>query len=105
MISNFEDIATFTSLKSYHISLIRPKIKSTFGIHDALGLRYLFQLRVNSSPLRSHKMRHNFSDTPEICECNLGVEDVRHILFECPFYVIQRVTLAVNVIDILQRKN
>ena len=68
--------------------------------------RYLFQLRVNLSPLRSHKMRHNFSDTPsETCECNLGVEDIRHILFECPFYAIQRVTLAVNVIDILQRKN
>ena len=103
MISNFQDIPTFTSLKS-HLSLIRPKIKSTFGIHDALGL-YLFQLRVNLSPLRSHKMRHDFCDTPEICECNLGVEDIRHFLFECPFYAIQRVTLAVNVIDILQRKN
>ena len=66
MISNFQDIPTFTSLKSHLLSLIRPKIKSTFGIHDALGLRYLFQLRVNLSPLRSHKMRHNFCDTPEI---------------------------------------
>ena len=51
-------------------------------------------------------MRHNFCDIPsEICKCNLGVEDIRHYLFECPFYVIQRVTLAVNVIDNLQRKN
>ena len=56
MISNFQDIPTFTSLKSHLLSLIRPKIKSTFGIHDALGLRYLFQLRVNLSPLRSHKI-------------------------------------------------
>ena len=65
MISNFQDIPTFTSLKSHLLSLIRPKIKSsTFGIHDALGLRYLFQLRVNLSPLRSHKRRHNFSDAP-----------------------------------------
>ena len=106
MISNFQDIPTFTSLKSHLLSLIRPKIKSTFGMHDALGLRYLFQLRVNLSPLRSHKMRHNFCDTTsEICECNLGVEDIRQFLFECPFYAIQRVTLAVNVIYILQRKN
>ena len=105
MISNFQDIPTFTSLKSHLLSLIRPKIKSTFGIHDELGLRYLFQLRVNLSPLRSHNMRHNFCDTPEICECNLGVEDIRHLLFECPFYAIQRVTLAVNVNHILQRKN
>ena len=79
-------------------------IKSTFGIHDALGLRYLFQLRVNLNPLRSHKRRHNFSDTPfETCECNLGIEDNRQFLFECPFSAIQRVTLA--VIDTLQRKN
>ena len=86
--------------------MIRPKIKSTFGIHDALGLRCLFQLRVNLNPLISHKRRHNFSDTPfETCECNLGIEDNRHFLFERPFHAIQRVTLAVNVIDILQRKN
>ena len=62
MISKFEDIPTFTSLKSL-FSLIRPKIKSTFGIHDALGLRYLLQL----IPLRSHERSHNFSDTPETC--------------------------------------
>ena len=107
MISNFQDIPfTFTSLKSHLLSLIRPKIKSTFGIHDALGLRYLFQLAVNLSPLRSNKRRHDFSATPsETCECNLGIEDIRHFLFECPFYAIQRVTLAVNVIGILQRKN
>ena len=106
MISNFQDIPTFTSLKSHLLSLTRPKIKSTFGIHDALGLRYLLQLRVNLSPFRSHKRRHNFSDTPsETCECNLDIEDIRHFLFECPFYAIQTVTLAVNVIDILQRKN
>ena len=51
MIPKFQDIPTFTSLKSHLLSLIPPKIKSTFGIHDALGLRYLFQLRVNLSPL------------------------------------------------------
>ena len=102
----FPNIPTFTSLKSHLLSLTRPKIRSTFGIHDALGRRCLFQLRVNLSPLSSHKRRHNFSDTPsETCECNLGIRDIHHFLFECPFYAIQRVTLAVNVIDILQRKN
>ena len=105
MISNFKDIPTYTSLKSHLLSLIRPKIKSTFGIHDALGLRYLFQLRVNLSPLRSHKRLHNFSNTPsESSDYYLGIEDIRHFLFECPFYAIQRVILAVNVIAILQKK-
>ena len=51
-------------------------------------------------------MRHNFSDTPsEICECNLSIEDIRHFLFECPLFAVQRVTLAVSVIDILTRNN
>ena len=57
------------------------------------------------SPSRSHKRRHNFSDTPATCECNLGIEDIGHFLFECPFCAIQRVALAIDVIDILQRKN
>ena len=39
-----------------------------------------------------------------LCKCNLGVDDICHVLFECPFYAIQRVALAVNVFDMLQRK-
>ena len=67
--------------------------------------RYLFQLRVNLSPLTSHKSCHNFADTPEFCECNQGVECTRHLLFECPRYATNRATLAVSVIDILQSNN
>ena len=37
--------------------------------------------------------------------CNLDIEDIRHFLFECPYYATQRVTLAVSVIDILLRNN
>ena len=106
IITNFQNNPTFTSLKAHILSLIRPKIKSTFGVHDPLGLPYLFQLRVNLSPLRSHKRHHNFADTPsEICECNQGVECTRHFLFEYPRYANHRATLAVSVIDILQRNN
>ena len=106
IITNFQNIPLFTSLKAHILSLIRPKTKSTFGIHDPLGLRYLFQLRVNLSPLRNHKRRHNFADTPsEICECNQDIEDTHHFLFECPRYAIHRATLAVKVIEILQKNN
>ena len=83
-ITHFQDVPTFIRLKAHILSLIRPKAKSIFGIHDPLGLRYLFQMRVNLSPLRSHKKQHNFADTPsDICECNLGIEDIHHFLFEC----------------------
>ena len=49
-------------LKNILILFFRPKANNIFGIHDPVGLRYLFQLRVNLSPLRSHKFRHNFAD-------------------------------------------
>ena len=76
------------------LSLIRPKKLSTYGIHDPVGLRYLFQLRVSLSPLRNHKMQHNFADIrSDICPCEEGVEDTRHFLLFRPYYATQRVLM------------
>ena len=59
------EYSTIFSNPQKHINTcVRPMTKSIFGIHDPVGLRYLFQLRVSLSPLRSHKWRHNFIDTP-----------------------------------------
>ena len=41
-----------------------PKKKSIFDIHDPTGTRILFQFRLGLSPLRSHKKRYKFIDTP-----------------------------------------
>ena len=49
IISNFEYLPTFGRLKSHLISLFRPKLRSTFDLHDSIYLRHLFQLRVGSS--------------------------------------------------------
>ena len=65
-ISHFEDFPSFDRLKDHVLSLFRPKNKSIFGVHDPVGLRNLFQLRASLNPLRSHKNRHNFIDTPLI---------------------------------------
>ena len=73
VITHFGDIPSLNVLKNHILSLIRPKKKCIFGIHNPLGLRYIFQLRVGLSPLRYHKNRHNFIDTPsDICLCNQG---------------------------------
>ena len=98
---------TFHRLTALNVlSLFRPKIKSIFGVHDPIGIRYLFQLRVSLSPLRSHKNCHNFIDTPsDICHCNEGVEDTNHFLFSCPSYVSQRATLVFSVNEILLKNN
>ena len=105
-IKYFEDVPSFDILKKHINIFLRPKTRSIFGIHDPVGLRYLFQLRVSLSPLRSHKRRHNFADTPsESCSCNQDIEDTCHFLFSCPVYAIQRATLAVSVKNILQKNN
>ena len=89
-IKHFDDVPSFDILKKHINTFFRPKTKSTFGIHDSVGLRYFYLLRVSLSPLRSHKCRHNFADTSsEMSPCNQGIEDISHFLHSCPFYVIQ----------------
>ena len=95
-------MSSFNILKTHIKTFFRPKTKSMFGIHDPLVIKYLFQLRVNLSPLKSHKRRHNFNDSPsDICHCTQGIEDTTHFLFVCPSYATQRATLATSVIEIL----
>ena len=104
VISHFDRIPSINILKNHIFSLIRPKGKNIFGLHDPLGLRYPLQLRVGLSLLRYHKKCHNFIDTPsDECLYNDGIEDTNHFLFLCPFFATQRVTLASSVIQILQK--
>ena len=87
-------------------TFLRPNANSIFGIHDPKGLRYIFQLRVSLSPLRSHKFRHNFDDTPsDICSCNQGIEDTNHLLLFCLSYIMPRATLVASVSNTLQKHN
>ena len=63
-IKYFDDVPSFDILKKHINTFFRPKNNNIFGIRDPSGLRYLFQLRLSLSSLRSHKFRHNFADTP-----------------------------------------
>ena len=105
-IKHFNDVPSFDLLKNLINTFFRPKTKHVSGIHDPSVLRYLFQLRVSLSPLKSHKFHHNFADTPsEICRCHQGIEDTNHFLFSCPAYATPRATLAASVTNILQKNN
>ena len=105
VITHFDTIPSVDILRKHILSLIRPQ-KNIFAIHDPLGLRYLFQLRLGLSSLRYHKMCHNFMDTPSAnCPCDNGIEDTDHYLFWCPFFATQRAILATSVIEVLQRYN
>ena len=75
-ITHFDNVPSFFTLKDYMNTFLPPNANSIFGIHGPKSLRYIFQLRVSLSPLRNHKFRHNFDDTPsDICSCNQGIED------------------------------
>ena len=103
------DISSSVSLpifKSKIFKLIRPSFKSTYGLFDPFGIKYLYQLRVGLSPLKFYKKRHNFSNTPsDICDCHAAVEDVSHYLLYCTFYNIQRSILFSKSRNILSNYN
>ena len=102
IIDDFKSCTSLLNFKCKIISLVRPATKSLFGIHDPFGIRCIFQLRLNLSPLKYHKKCHNFADTPSaMCECLTGIEDTKHFLFQCPNFFRQRITLAANVVQIL----
>ena len=94
---------TFEAPKKHLISLYRPAVRSTFNIQNP-QLRYIFQLRVGLSHLRSHKKRHKFANTPSD-KClykKTGVEDTHHYLIKCPFYTSHRNVLFSYLETILQ---
>ena len=96
---------TLSSFKLHLQAFYRPKPKRIFGVHDPSGLKYLFQLRLGLSPLRSHKKRHNFLDTPsDACLCKTGKETTEHFLL-CPFYTSKRLSLAEKVVLLLPPHN
>ena len=55
--------------------LVRAPPKRIFDIHDPIGMKWLFQLRVGLSHLYAHKKNPNFSDTLVMCDvCKLALK-------------------------------
>ena len=106
LIGHFSEMPTICVFKSHVISLIRPNPKSTFDIHDPIGLPFLFMLRLDLSPIRSHKFCHNFTDTlSDICFCTLRTEDTEHFLLHCPIYADARILLVSTTNGIILRND
>ena len=62
-------------------------------------------MRVSLSPLRAHKMSHNFQDTPsDICQCGMDAESTAHYLLDCELFIEARINLFEIVNPILQAK-
>ena len=72
------------------VNLYRPAKKSIFNIYNP-NIKWIFQLRVGLSPLKCHKKKHNFRDTPnDTCQCGLCAETTGHFLLSCPSYDVYR---------------
>ena len=85
------------------LEIYRSPKKTLFNIHD-IGIKWIFQLRVGLSPLRSHKKAHNFDDTPsDICNCRITAETTCHFLLHCPNFVNPRKIFYSTVNPILRK--
>jgi len=90
------------------LKVYRPKKKTIFNIHDC-GIKWIFQLRVGLSPLKSHKKAHKFQDTPnDTCCCaqQASTRDIPetsgHFLLHCPNFTDHRNELFNILNPILQ---
>ena len=90
--------------KTNLLKLYRPTKKSFFNIHDHTGTKWLFQLRVGLSPLKSHKMRHNFQDN-DSCLCSTSAETTPHFLLHCPNFINQRRELFQTLNPVILENN
>ena len=64
IISNFQDIPTIAGLKVTSSFFNSYKDQNPFWYSWCIRTSLSFSIEGKSSPLRSHKRRHNFSDTP-----------------------------------------
>ena len=87
---------SISEFKDTLLKLYRPVKKSIFNVHDN-GIKWIFQLRVGLSPLKSHKKDHNFSGYEEelwhTCSCLMGLESTCPFLLHCPNFINYRKTL------------
>lgn len=76
---------------------IRPPRKSYFGVDKEI-CKHISQLRMQLSPLRAHKFKYNFNDTPDpfciVCE---SIENTEHYLLHCRSYRLARAELSQKI--------
>ena len=88
------------------LKIYRPAKKSLFNIHDPNCIKWIFQLRVGLSPLKSHKKNHRFQDTPDdTCQCTENAETSHHFLLHCPTFIEHRRKLFETLNPIMLENN
>ena len=102
----FYSCTSLSTFKNLVLTFIRPEPKLTFNINDRQGLKYIFQLRVGQSLLKSHEKSRNFIDTPsDWCECNSAPESKYHYLLQCDLFHVPRIELINSITSIVSPYN
>ena len=97
---------TLSLFKKRLVNIIRPTKKEIFNVVDCQGLKWIFQLRLELSPLKSHKKRHNFADMEnDSCWCSNSSETTYHFFLICPRYNAIRLTLFDHIKSVLLPNN
>ena len=87
--------------KSEVLKIIRPKKKSIFGLREHNRVRHIFMLRLEHSPLHSHKEAHGFPNTYSGCDVCETEENTEHYFLTCISYCLSRATMLQKVSDII----
>ena len=104
--NEFHVIPNIKEFKKKIINIIRPPSNSVYGINSIFGLKLIFQLRVGLSPLKAHKRKHNFLDTPtDWCDCHCSPETTVHFLLSCCLHDRPRDVLHKSIKPILQQND
>ena len=94
----FRHSPNLQSFKKCLLAGYRPPVpRSIFGIHDSLGIRRHFQLRVGLSPFLGHKSTHKFLDThsDKCITCN-RTENLEHFFLYCTHVFTSTKSLKIN---------
>ena len=104
--SELRNLAPLSLFKVNIFKLVRPNKRIIFGLHNPIGVKRLFQLRVGLSPLKFHKKKYNFLDTPsDACDCSGLPETLNHYFFHCSNHVDPRKFLMDSITPILREFN
>ncbi len=79
-------IVSKSIFKNKLLRKIRPKKKPIFGLSDHNKVRHIFMLRMELSPLHSHKAAYGFIGVHNACVVCGVEENTEHYLLTCMSY-------------------
>ena len=80
---DIKSLPTVSQFKNKLLLFIRPFRRSSFGINDIPGIKFLTKLRVEFFDLRSHRAQHNFNCSNPLCSCLIEDESNSHFFLRC----------------------